>query len=95
MAAATAAVEAAKAAAAQATAAAVPIDPVLLGQGGKVPKLIPKPKGSAGGGYSLQFEVGLKDDKMLYNSIVVRASNSHVHVTYTHRPCSSKLVNRC
>ena len=77
MATATAAVEAAKAAAAQATAAALPIDPVPLGQGGKVPKLIPKPKGSAGGGYLLQFEMGLKDNKMLYNSIVVLASSTY------------------
>ena len=33
--------------------------------------LIPKPLGSAGDGYRLIDEMGLKDDKISYNAIVV------------------------
>ena len=71
--------------AAQAATSTVPIDPALMGLG-PAHILIPKPKGSAGNGYSLQKEMGLGNNKPFYNRIMVCGSISHVHVAYTKCP---------
>ena len=41
-------------------------------------RVIPKPRGSAGDGYCLIDEMGLADDKLAYNAIVVRDFFHHL-----------------
>lgn len=40
---------------------------------------IPKPLGSAGDGYNLVTEMGLRDDKLSYNAIVVSSLFLYPH----------------
>ena len=53
------------------TAAVVPNNRVISTVTQNQVPLIPKPRGSAGDGYCLIEEMGLVDDKLTYNAIVV------------------------
>ena len=45
---------------------------------------IPKPRGSAGDGYCLIDEMGLTDDKLAYNAIVVSESTQFLSYLLSH-----------